>query len=97
MIGDVGPDTMDAHDFPALAHRVSPRLVTSLIKTSEAFQALALVACGMISEKFVVHHLPAPCPVKQGDQEAVLNRVPAGQFYGGLAGLLGGQQARGRL
>jgi hypothetical protein len=90
MAGDVGLDTLDARDFPALAHRVSPWLV----RASEAFQALALVACGVVSQKFVVHHLPAPCPVQQGDQEAVLNWVPAGKPPGGLVGLLDGQQAR---
>jgi hypothetical protein len=49
MVGDVDLDTVDAHDFPALAHRVSAWLVSSLIWTSQAFRALALVGCGVIS------------------------------------------------
>ena len=97
MAGDAGLDTLDARDFPAMAHRASPWLVTSLIGISEAFQALALVTCGVISQEFVAHHLPAPCGVKQGNQEAVLNRVATGQLPGDLVGLLAGQQARGRL
>jgi hypothetical protein len=97
MAGDVDLDALDAHDFPALAHRVSPWLVSSLIGTSEAFRELALVAYGVLSQKFVVHHPPAPCPLKQGDQEAVLNRVSAGQFPGGPVGLRAGQPARGRF
>ena len=97
MAGDMRLDTVDARDFPALAHCASPWLVTSPIRISGAFQQLALVACGVISQKLVAHHLPARCPVKQGDQEAVLNRVPAGQLPGGPVGLLTGQQARGRL
>ena len=91
MAGDAGLDTLDARDFPAMVHRVSPWLVTSQIGISEAFQALALVACGVISQKFVAHRLLVPCPVQQGNQEAVLNRVATGQLPGGPAGLLAGQ------
>ena len=50
-VGDVYLDTADAHDFPALAHRASAWPVSSLIRTSEAFRALAVVACGVISQK----------------------------------------------
>ena len=55
-----------------------------------------MLALGVVSQKLVDHHLPAPRPVEQGDEEAVLNRVLAGEFPGGLAGLVPGQQARSR-
>ena len=91
MVADVDLDTVDAHDFPALPRRVPPWLVSSLIRTSQAFRALALVADGVLGQKFVVHHAPAPCPLEQRYQETVLNRVPAGQFPGGPVGLRAGQ------
>jgi hypothetical protein len=84
---------LDPHEFPALVLRVTPWLVTSLIRRAGAFLALALVACG-VGQELVVRHLPASRPVKQGDQEAVLKGVLAGQFSGSPAGLLAGQQAR---
>jgi hypothetical protein len=92
----MGLDTFDAHEFLALVLRVTPRLVTSLIRRPGAFPTLALVACG-VGQKLVVHHLASPRPVKQGDREAVLKGVLAGQFSGGPAGLLAGQQARIRI
>jgi hypothetical protein len=49
-----------------------------------------------MSQKLVDHHLPAPRRLEQGDEEAVLNRVLAGQFPGGPAGLVPMQQARSR-
>ena len=67
-----------------------------LIRSPEAFWRLAVVALGVVSQKLVDHHLPTPRPLEQGDYEAVLNRVLAGEFPGGPAGLVPGQQARSR-
>src|SRR5215813_5561914 len=93
MVGDAGLDTLDPHGFPARVPRVTPWLVAALIRRRGAFLALAWVACG-VGQELVVHHLPASRPVKHGDQEAVPKGVLAGQFSGGPAGLLAGQQAR---
>jgi hypothetical protein len=56
-----------------------------------------VLALGVVIQKLVDHHLPTPRPLEQEDEEAVLNRVLAGEFPGGPAGLAPMQQARSRV
>ena len=94
VVGDVGAEDLAWPGSVAAARRVTPSLTTSLTGSWEALRVYVLVVRGVVGQKFVVHHLRSPRPVKPGGQGTAPNPVLADQFCGRPAGLLCGQQPR---